>query len=439
MSAAAPPLTEEVRAAVTTWVEESWDPDLSLLEWRQRLFESGWACPTWPEKWGGRGLPSAADEAVTEALLSCGVPGIPESVGTRLAAPTLLEHGSESLKRRLLRGSATGEIVWCQLFSEPEAGSDLAGLRTRAELDGDEWVVTGQKVWNTGAAQAHVGLLLVRTDWDAPKHRGITCLVVGMRQRGIEVRPLRQMNGHSSFNEVFLDGARVPRDDVIGEVGSGWAVALTTLAHERRLTANRRPIEPRDPQGRVWREAAEEQATVSRPHRWYPQRAGRVDLLVERARSEGRAEDPVVRQEVARVLSLAWCGQWTAQRAAAARRLGRRPGPEGSIGKLSTSVISRAASATHALIAGASGMLARPDGPLGGLIGEIFVSVPSQSIAGGTDEIQRNILAERVLGLPREPASDLDVPFRQVPASGGGATALSKRRSGTSQTTATPA
>jgi alkylation response protein AidB-like acyl-CoA dehydrogenase len=410
----APGDADEVRTAVASWVEDNWGPDLSLVEWRVRLFESGWACPTWPVEWGGRGLPAAMDDVVVEALFECGVPGPPESVGTRLAAPTLLEHGSDRLKSRLLRGSATGEIVWCQLFSEPGAGSDLAGLTARADLDADDWVVTGQKVWSTGAAQADVGLLLARSDWDAPKHRGITCLVLPMRQSGVEVRPLRQMNGHSSFNEVFLDRARVSGEDVIGEPGAGWKVALTTLAHERRLTATRRRQQPRDAEGRVWREASHEQATASKPHRWYPQRAGRVDLLIERARATGRADDPVVRQEIAKVLSLAWCGRWTAQRAATARRLGRRPGPEGSIGKLATSIISRSASGAHSLVAGAPGMLAGRDGPLEGLITEIFVSVPSQSIAGGTDEIQHNILAERVLGLPRDPSPERDLPFRQT-------------------------
>jgi alkylation response protein AidB-like acyl-CoA dehydrogenase len=331
-----------------------------------------------------------------------------------LAAPTLLEHGSDELNTRLLQGTATGEMVWCQLFSEPGAGSDLAGLATRAVRDGDEWVIAGQKVWNTGAAHADMGLLLARTDWDVPKHRGITCFVLPMRQPGVLVRPLRQMNGHASFNEVFLDDARVPAANVLGEVGNGWQVALTTLAHERRLATSVRVATPRDPTGRVWREAVAEQRAASEPHKWYPQRAGRADLLVERSTSTERCSDPLVRQEVARVVGLAMAARFTAQRAAVARATGR-VGPEGSLGKLMSSVIARAASRAHATIAGASGMLADGDAPLGGLITEIFVSVPGQSIAGGTDEIQHNIIGERILGLPKEPASDRELPFRQVP------------------------
>jgi alkylation response protein AidB-like acyl-CoA dehydrogenase len=236
-----------------------------------------------------------------------------------------------------------------------------------------------------------------------------------MRQAGVEVRPLKQMNGHASFNEVFLDGARVPSENIIGDAGGGWAVALTTLAHERRLARSRPPARRRHVDHQVWREALAEQRAVSEPHKWYPQRAGRPDLLIERAKAAGVAGDPIVRQEIARVLTLASVAGWTASRAAAARALGRPPGPEGSLGKLATSVIARAAARAHSQIAGASGMLSGADAPLAGVITEILVSVPAQSIAGGTDEIQRNILAERVLALPKEPGPERDLPFRQVP------------------------
>lgn len=396
------------------WIATAWDPELSLGEWRMRLADSGWACPGWPLEWGGRGLSAAAAEAVGEALAQAGVPGPPDGVGMHLAAPTILEHGPDALRRRFLRPTATGEIVWCQLFSEPGAGSDLAGLTTRAERDGDGWLVSGQKVWNTGAAQADFGLLLARTDWDAPKHRGITYFVLPMRQPGVEVRPLRQMNGHASFNEVFLDRARVPVDAVIGAVNDGWKAALTTLAHERRLAPSRRLVPTGPLAGRAWREAIAERIAATEPHKWYPQRAGRPDLVIAQAVAAGRAHDPIVRQEIARLIGLAWSAKWMAQRAAAARALGRPPGPEGSLGKLASSEIARAAARVHALVADASSMLAGPDAPLGGTIAEIFLSVPAISIAGGTDEIQRNIIAERVLGLPKEPETDRDVPFRQV-------------------------
>jgi alkylation response protein AidB-like acyl-CoA dehydrogenase len=406
---------DAVRAEIREWLAQHWDPELSLAAWRIRLADSGWAAPTWPAQWGGRSLPAAAAQVVADELARAGSVGPPDGVGMHLAAPTILEHGPDDLRRRFLRPSLTGEVVWCQLFSEPGAGSDLAGLTTRAELDGDEWVVTGQKVWNTGAAQADLGLLLARTDWDAPKHRGITYLVLPMRQPGVEVRPLRQMNGHRSFNEVFIDGARVPAANVVGAVGDGWQAALTTLAHERRLAPTPLPSAGgRPPAGRAAREAAAERVAASEPHRWYPQRAGRVDLVVDRARATGADADPLVRQELARLLSLARSARWMSQRAAAARALGRPPGPEGSLGKLASSHIARAASRVHGMIAGSSGMLSGADDPTGGIVAEVLVSVPAISIAGGTDEIQRNILAERVLGLPREPAVDRDVPFRQV-------------------------
>jgi alkylation response protein AidB-like acyl-CoA dehydrogenase len=411
---------EQTRREVRSWLEQHWDPELSLIEWRTQLADSGWACPSWPVAWCGRGLPTPAVEAVSDEIARAGAVGVPEGVGMHLAAPTILEHGSEAVKMRFIRKTVTGEIMWCQLFSEPGAGSDLAGLTTRADRDGDEWIVRGQKLWNTSAGHADFGLLLARTDWNVPKHRGITYFVLPMRQPGVEVRPLRQMNGHASFNEVFLDEARVPADHVVGQVNGGWSVALTTLAHERRLAPVGRGIPAAAVrQGRAVREAAEEIARVAEPYRWYPQRAGRVDLVIPQAKATGRAADPLVRQEIARLICLARASQWTAQRAAAARARGRPPGPEGSLGKLASSNIARAASRVHTLIAGASGMLAGSDAPLEGTITEIFLSVPAVSIAGGTDEIQHNIIGERVLGLAKEPDPVRNLPFRDVRTNSG--------------------
>ena len=395
------------------WLADNWDPDLSLLEWRMRLAESGWAAPTWPARWGGRDLPASAASTVAKELATFGAVGPPDGVGMNLAAPTLLEHGSDALNATLLRKTLTGEISWCQLFSEPGAGSDLAGLTTHAQQADGEWLVSGQKVWNTSAHHADYGLLLARTDFDAPKHRGLTYFVLPMRQPGVEVRPLRQMNGHASFNEVFLDNARIPADHVVGEVGGGWTVALATLAHERRVAPTGTP--PGRHEGRVWREALDEALHLRAPYKWYPQRAGRVDLLVPQARAAAVTDDGVVRQEIARAVSLAWTARWTAQRAAAARKLGKPPGPEGSLGKLASSNVARAAARAHAAIARADAMLAGADGPVDGTIAEILLSVPAVSIAGGTDEVQRNIIGERVLGLPKDPSIDASLPFRDVP------------------------
>ena len=401
-----------VSAELKDWLTENWDPDLSLVDWRIRLVQSGWATPSWDRRWYGRNLPAWADALVAREIEGFGAPGLPPGPSVGLVAPTIMAHGNADLKERYLQKILTGEERWCQLFSEPGAGSDLAGLTTRADLDGDHWIVNGQKLWNTGAHYAEFGILLARTDWSVPKHQGLTFFVIPMKQEGVEVRPLKQMNFYSSFNEVFMSGARIAADSVVGEIGGGWNVALTTLAHERRFaTLGRRRFEG---QGRLIAEAKRESERHSATYRWYPQRAGRSDLVVAHAKSRELQTDPVVRQEIARLHALTKVSAWTAQRAAAARLLGRSPGPEGSIGKLAQSAVARQAAKTHSLIAGATGMLCGPEAPFEGKIAEVFISVPAQSIAGGTDEIQRNILGEQVLGLPREPAVDRDVPFRDV-------------------------
>lgn len=403
---------DAVRAAVRAWISEHWDPDLSLVEWRRSLLASGWAVPSWEPRWHGRGYPAWSEPLVADELVAAGAIGPPVGTGMGLAGPTIREHGPDHLRDRFLERVVTGEDTWCQLFSEPGAGSDLAGLTTRAELDGDHWVVTGQKVWNTSADHADFGILIARTDWDAPKHRGLTYFVLPMRQPGVEIRPLKQMNFYASFNEVFLHEAVIPRDHVIGEVGDGWAVALTTLAYERRFVSLDRP-ELRG-NGRALDEARREADEYYKTYAWYPQRGGRVDLAIEHARLAGRSDDPVVRQELARLITLQRVSQWTAERAAAARALGRPPGAEGSIGKLAISNMARQASLVHSMLAGVAGALHGPEGAYEGTIAEILISVPAQSIAGGTDEIQKNILGERILGLPREPAGDTRVPFRDV-------------------------
>ena len=402
-----------VRSEVRAWLEANWNPDMSLGDWRELLADTGWGCPTWPAEWCGRGLPPAMESVVADEFRKIGAVGVPAGGGVGLAGVTIQEHGSDDLKRRLLRPIVTGEDTWCQLFSEPGSGSDLAGLTTRAEFDGEFWIVNGQKVWNTSAHHAKWGMLLARTNWDVPKHGGISYFALEMDQPGVVVRPLRQMNGHASFNEVFLTDARVRPENVIGEVGQGWTVALATLAHERRL-AGRMGRSQRG-EGRALDEYRKELAELMAPYVWYPQRAGRVDLVVERARATGKNTDPVVRQEIARLLALARASEWTQRRAQEARILGRPPGPEGSIGKLCSSNIARAAAHVHTLISGPDAMLSGSDGAEDGVIAEILISVPAQSIAGGTDEIQKNIISERTLGLPKDPAVDAGRPFRDVP------------------------
>ena len=406
--------TDGVRDEVRQWLDEWWDPERPLGEWRSILADSGWGSPTWPREFYGRGLSGDEAAVVAQEFARVGAVGPAAGSGMALAAPTILAHAAEELKSRLLRGILTGEDKWCQLFSEPGNGSDLAGLTTHAVQDGDEWIVNGQKVWTTGARHAKFGMLLARTDWDAPKHRGITYFALPMEQPGVEVRPLKQANGYASFNEVFMSDARVPDANRISAVGDGWAAALTTLAHERGLAAHAqaRPAPP--DAGRTAREAAEEAADYAKTYVWYPQRAGRADLIVPQAKETGTGSDPLIRQEVVEATTLARVSRWNVDRSMAARRQGRPPGPEGSLAKLSGSNIARAAAHVHARMVGAHGMLSGPDSPLDGTIAEIIVSVPAGSIAGGTDEIQHNIIGERVLGLPKEPSVDADIPFREV-------------------------
>ena len=413
------PTEASVRAEMRDWLTREWDPELGLVAWRERLVNGGWAVPSWPTRWFGQGLPSWADRVVADALRDTGAVGTPLGSGMTLAAPTLLQHGSDELLQRVLRPTLTGALQWCQLFSEPGAGSDLAGLTATAVLDGDEWVVNGQKVWNTSAHHADLAILVVRTAWDVPKHQGISYFVLPMHQPGVDVRPIVQMNRHASFNEVFLTDARIPATNLVGELGDGWRVARTTLHHERTFATMRRPrFDTAGAPGRTVREAIAEAEEHFRTYVWYPQRAGRADLVPELAIATARNQHAVVRQEIARLVSFARANEWTAARAQAARALGRAPGPEGSLGKLAASEVARRAARVHAAIAGAQGMLLEGPGPHDATVAEVLLSTPAQSIAGGTDEIQRNIIGENILGLPREPAADLDRPFAEVVRTG---------------------
>jgi alkylation response protein AidB-like acyl-CoA dehydrogenase len=351
---------------------------------------------------------------VEGAFADFGAVGAAQSGVRMLAAVTLLAHGSHEQKRKYLRGILTGEDQWCQLFSEPGSGSDLAGATTRADLKGDEWVVNGQKVWNTSAHHAQYGLLLARTDWDAPKHQGLSYFIISMEQPGVEVRQLAQMNGHASFNEVFMTDAVVRREDLVGEVGNGWQCAMTTLANERRSFDRARDVGSRKGrEGKIFADLEEEFAIANAPYTWYPQRAGRVDLTMQRAIETGAINDAAQRQDIARLHIMAESAKWTSERAKAAAKAGKPQGPEGSLGKLAASNVARLAARVHTAISGNDSLLTGSASPMDGVIAEILVSTPAISIAGGTDEIQKNIIAERVMGLPKEPRFDAG-PFRDV-------------------------
>jgi alkylation response protein AidB-like acyl-CoA dehydrogenase len=404
----------EVRAEVREWLAANWDPEMSLVAWRSKLADSGWGMPQWPQEFYGRGLPVGLVRVVEEEFANVGAVAVAKSGVRLLAAATLLEHGNDFQKKQYLRRILTGEDAWCQLFSEPGSGSDLAGATTRAEFDGDRWIINGQKVWTTSAHHADHGLLLARTDWDAPKHEGLSYFVIDIRQPGVDVQPLKQMNGHASFNQVFFTDAKVPAENLISAVGDGWKVAMTTLAHERRGADGLAPPSKRGARvGRIYVEERAELETANQPYKWYPQRAGRVDLIIERAQETGANGDPNVRQEIARLMIMAKSAEWTARRARAAQQQGRPQGPEGSLGKLAASNVARAAARVHTMITGTEAMLVGNESPRDGIISEILISVPAVSIAGGTDEIQRNIIAERVLELPKEPRFDTG-PFRNV-------------------------
>ena len=405
-----------VRTEVRAWLEANWDANLGLVEWRNKLIDSGWGAPHWPNQWYGRDLPAGLVPVVEDEFQRIGAIGVAK-VGIRvLAAATILAHGTDMHKQKFLRRILTGEDTWCQLFSEPGSGSDVAGAVTRAEMRGNQWVVNGQKVWTTSAHKADWGLLLARTDWDQRKHRGLSYFVIDMKQPGVSVHPLRQMNGHASFNQVFLTDAKVEPEFLVANVGDGWTVTTTTLMHERRSAdALRSWAQASDRPGRAYDDERAEIVSTMEPYKWYPQRAGRVDLSMPRARETGAINDPVARQEIARLLIMSKAAEWTARRARTAQEQGRPQGPEGSLGKLASSYIARAAARVHTQLSGADALLTGDDSPMGGVIAEIFVSVPATSIAGGTDEIQRNIIAERVLKMPKEPSVDTDKPFRDVP------------------------
>ena len=410
------PTEADVRAEVGAWLKANWSPDYGLVEWRLKLIESGWGAPHYPKEWYGRGLPVKFNSVVDDEFNKIGAVTVCRAGIRTLAAATILDHGSDLHKEKFLRRILTGEDTWCQLFSEPGSGSDMAAATTRADFKGNKWIINGQKVWTTSAHKADWGLLLARTDWDQPKHKGLSYFLLDMRQAGVKAQPLKQMNGHASFNQVFITDAEVEPELQMGRNGEGWKIATTTLMHERRgAGALRTWATPSTRRGRIYEEENAEIATTMEPYRWYPQRAGRVDLLLERAKATGMINDPTVRQELAKVLILSKSAEWTAMRARAAQQLGRPQGPEGSLGKLLGSHVARAAARVHTIIDGANAMLTGSDGTMDGVIAEVLVSVPATSIAGGTDEIQRNIISERILQMPKETDLFANKPFREVP------------------------
>lgn len=353
-------------------------------EWQGVLSEGGWAGITWPRECGGRGGRPIEGAIFNQEQARYGVSNGVFAIAIGMVGPTLLAHGTPEQQARYLPPMLRGDEVWCQLFSEPEAGSDLAAITTRAVRDGDEWVVTGQKVWTSAAHRAEWGILLARTDADAPKHKGITYFLVDMTSPGIDIRPLRQMTGDAHFSEVFLDRVRIPSHQVLGEVGEGWRVAQTTLASERSAIAG--GSGGADPPG-----------------------------LIALAQQRGLADDPLVRQAVVEAHLRGELLRYLRLRSQTALSKGTRPGPEGSVMKLAYARFMQQMTSTAMHLQGALGMLDDPALlPRGGVWTTKFLHSPSLRIAGGSDQIQGNIIGERVLGLAAEARTDRDVPFREL-------------------------
>jgi alkylation response protein AidB-like acyl-CoA dehydrogenase len=381
---------DDIHTEVRQWLAQNWDPGADRTGWTQRVFDAGWSAPSWEPEWGGRGLNDPQSRIVAAEFAAVGAYGTGADRADMLAC-TIHDLGTEEQKLRLIPPSVRGETRWCLLYSEPGAGSDLAGLRTRADRDGDDWVVNGQKVWTSFAAHADYGLLVARTDWDAPKHKGISFFIFPMRQAGVEVRPIHQITGESEFNEVFITDARVPHANLIGEAGGGWSVLQLALAHERRLMGD-----------------------LARTSKSSGDLKPDSNSLIGMARAAGRLADSHIRQEIAVVEGYAAVNRWntrraknTADKVEAATLL--------SLGKIAMSRILHETARVQTEIAGGETMLAGPDHPVGDAITFRALNAYFTSIGGGTDQIQRNIVGERILGLPKEPEPYRDTAFRDLP------------------------
>ena len=395
---------QRVVELVETLLREHPPRDTDPNEFWAAQYDLGLAWIHFPTGRGGLGLDPRLQEVVDERLRAAGAPSnlFVNMMGVGMAGPTLVAYGTDAHLDRLLRPAFSCEEIWCQMFSEPGAGSDLAALSTRAIRDGDEWVINGQKVWTTQAHVARWGLLLTRTDPDAPKHRGLTYFFIDMQAPGVEVRPLRQLTGDAEFNEVYFTDLRVPDSNRLGEVGDGWRVALTTLMNERVTV------------GAMGKEARGQ---------------GDIRHAVELWQDRG-LDDPVQRDHLARLWIDGEVLRLTNLRAQGRRQQGGDPGPEGAILKLMVGTFQQRLYTFILHLLGPEGMLVsdyemrRPviQGETFGTDGKVdhqkaFLAVRGTTIGGGTTEIGRNILGERVLGLPAEPRVDKDLPWSQVPRS----------------------
>jgi len=393
------PAEARFREEAATWLSSNVPTDdafwaLTPLEqarlWQKRKYDDGWACLGWAPEWGGRGASPIEEVIWRQEEAHYELPTNFFLIGQGMIAPTLMAWATADDKARYLPPLASGEEVWCQLFSEPAGGSDLAALRTRAEPDGDDWIINGQKIWTSGAHYADYGVIVVRTDPTLPKHKGLSYFYIDMRAPGVEVKPIKQLTGDADFNEVYFTDVRVSDRQRLGDVGQGWQVALTTLMNERAAIGG--GIGKMD-----------------------------VDLAIEIAQDVELDGQPAIENAAVRTRIADWYVQeaglkYTGYRSLTALSRGALPGPENSIGKLVGAPKMQAMASFLMDLLGASGAIT--DEALAakaGIIQRAYMGAPGMRIAGGTDEIMANIIAERVLGLPQEPRLDKGIPFNEVP------------------------
>ncbi|MDB5445078.1 MAG: acyl-CoA dehydrogenase family protein [Phenylobacterium sp.] len=370
------------------------DPMQASKVWQKKKQAGGWAVPHWPKDYGGGGLTPIERVIWTQEEGPYAALGGPFTIGHGMCGPTMMAWASEEQKRRYLPKLASGEEIWCQLFSEPAGGSDLAGLRTRAERASDgsgDWIVNGQKIWTSGAHQSDMGLLITRTDPDVPKHKGLTMFFLDMKTPGIEIRPIKQVNGESHFNEVYFTDVRIPDAQRLGSVGQGWEVSLTTLMNERLSIGS-------------------------------GMSAGFPELFAfcMQAEIDGRpaVDDRMVRSKLAGFAVRQSGLKYTGMRAITALSKGQTPGPENSIGKLVAGATLQELAMFALDLQGEAGVVMGEDQPLAGRFQAMLLRSPATRIEGGSDEILRNIIGERVLGLPGDIRVDKAVPFKDIPTSG---------------------
>jgi len=399
------------------WITANWDEDITLREWWARMNDARMSFPRWPTEWFGRKASQSDQSAILKAFSDADVIGAPTGLGVLMGAPVTMTYGTPEQQKRWMPALATGIEGWCQLFSEPGAGSDLASASCRAERDGDEWVLNGQKVWTSGALHSTRGMLVARTDIDQPKHKGLTYFIVDLEQPGVEIRPIKQMNGMAHFNEVFFTDARVSDADRVSDVNNGWAITTATLGFERsglsegagggiRVSAGTQA-------GLLDRSVGDLVVKSKKAHSHPDEYGGVFSTLLEVSKS--RTLTPSQRDRMVSLYMNEQIADFTRQRMSAAAKSGKDIGAVASTMKLHWTNGLKVSRDLGIELLGAEGMLVGQDLPAEGTVQHFFLSMPSASIAGGSDEVQHNIIGERALGLPKDVSLDPNTPFRDIP------------------------